>query len=62
MSFRKEGLSAKELQRQLGHSRYRTVWSMMNKIREAMRNRDALYNLEGMIKFDEGYFSTETKD
>lgn len=35
---------------------------MMHRIREAMGNRDALYNLDGMIEFDEGYFSTETKD
>lgn len=62
MSFSKKGISAKELQRQLGHSRYRTVWTMMHKIREAMGKRDALYHLEGMIEFDEGYFSTETKD
>lgn len=62
MSFSKKGLSAKELQRQLNHARYRTVWSMMHKIREAMGKRDSLYSLEGMIEFDEGYFSTETND
>ncbi|ALO14083.1 Transposase [Salinivirga cyanobacteriivorans] len=61
MSFSKKGISAAELQRQLNHSRYRTVWSMMHRIREAMGKRDDLYKLEGMIEFDEGYFSTETK-
>ncbi len=60
MSFTKKGLSAKELQRQLDHPRYGTVWSMMHRIRQAMGQRDELYNLEGMIEFDEGYFSTET--
>ena len=60
MSFTKKGLSAKELQRQLDHSRYATVWSMMHRIRKAMGQRDKQYNLEGMIEFDEGYFSTET--
>lgn len=60
MSYSKKGLSAKELQRQLGHNRYNTVWKMMHRIRKAMGNRDAMYSLEGMIEFDEGYFSTET--
>jgi len=62
MSFSKKGISAKELQRQLDHSRYRTVWTMMHRIREAMGQRDNLYNLEGMVEFDEGYFSTETSE
>jgi hypothetical protein len=60
MSFSKKGMSASELQRQLGHSRYESIWFMMHRIRKAMGNRDSLYNLEGMIEFDEGYFSTET--
>jgi len=57
MSFSKKGLSAKEMQRQLGYKRYDTIWSLMHKIRIAMGARDALYNLEGMIEFDEGYFA-----
>jgi len=60
MSFSKKGISAKELQRQLNHPRYRTVWTLMHRIRKAMGERDSLYNLEGMIEFDEGYFATET--
>jgi ISXO2-like transposase domain/Transposase zinc-ribbon domain len=60
MTFSKKGLSASELQRQLGHSRYESVWFMMHRIRKAMGKRDNLYNLEGMVEFDEGYFSTET--
>lgn len=62
MSFSKKGLSAKELQRQIGHARYRTVWSMMHRIRVAMGKRDNIYMLEDMIEFDEGYFPTETKE
>ena len=62
MSFSKKGLSASELQRQLEHARYRTVWSMMHRIRAAMGKRDNLYKLEGMVEFDEGYFSTETSE
>lgn len=60
MSFTKKGLSAMELQRQLGHKRYDTVWSLMHRIRNAMGNRDALYTLEGMVEFDEAYFEIAT--
>lgn len=62
MSFSKKGISATELQKQLSHSRYRTIWSMMHRIRKAMGKRDALYKLEGMVEFDEGYFSIETSE
>jgi hypothetical protein len=60
MSFSKKGISAKELQKQLEHNRYATVWSMMHRIRKAMGQREKLYNMEGMVEFDEGYFTTET--
>ena len=60
MTYSKKGISGRELQRQLEHSRYETVWSLMHKIRQAMGNRDSLYKLEDMIELDEGYFATET--
>ena len=60
MSFSKKGISANELQRQLGHSRYESIWSMMHRIRQAMGQMDNLYMLEDMAEFDEGYFTTET--
>ena len=44
--FLKEGISASELQRQLDHSRYDTIWALMHKIITAMGLRDALYNLK----------------
>lgn len=62
MSFSKKGISATELQRQLGHSRYETVWVMMHRIRESMGKRDNLYGLTGMVEFDETYFETETSE
>lgn len=62
MTFTKKGVSACELQRQIGHSRYDTVWSLMHRIRNAMGNRDALYTLNGMIEFDEAYFEKATPD
>ena len=62
MSFSKKGISAAELQRQLDHSRYETVWVMMHRIREAMGKRDGLYELTGMVEFDEAFFETETSE
>lgn len=62
MSFSKKGISATELQKQLEHKRYESIWSMMHRIREAMSKRDSRYKLDGMIEFDEGFFHTETSD
>jgi hypothetical protein len=62
MTYSKKGISAKELQRQLGRKRYEPVWLMMHKIRTAMGKRDDRYKLDDMVEFDEGYFETETKD
>lgn len=62
MSATKKGFSACELQRQLGHKRYDTVWSLMHRVRNAMGNRDSRYTLEGMIEFDEAYFEKATPD
>jgi transposase-like protein len=60
MSMTKKGLSAKEMQRQLGHNRYGTIWKMMHTIRNAMGNREGLYKLNGMVEFDEAYIKKST--
>lgn len=60
MTYSKKTISAAELQRQLDHPKYDTVWRLMHKIRSAMGKRDALYQLEGAIEFDEGYFEKAT--
>jgi len=60
MTMTKKGISAKEMQRQLGHRRYETVWKMMHKIRAAMGNRENLYKLSGMVEFDEAYIKKAT--
>jgi transposase-like protein len=62
MSATKKGFSAIEIQRQIGHSRYESIWSMIHRIRIAMGRRDDLYQLEGMIEFDEGYFEKSTPE
>ena len=60
MSYSKKGISAKELQRQLEHNRYESIWTMMHRIRKAMGQRDDRYNLEDMIEFDEAYFTIDS--
>jgi hypothetical protein len=58
MTSTKKGISAKEMQRQLGFKRYEPVWFMMQKIRVAMSARDERYELSGFTEMDEGYFTT----
>lgn len=60
MTFSKKTISAAELQRQLSHPKYDTIWRLMHKIRDAMGKRDGLYQLEDEIEFDEGYFEKAT--
>ena len=62
MSVTKKGFSAKEIQKQLGLKRYEPVWAMVHKLRKAMGNREAKYTLEGMIEFDEAYFTVESSE
>ena len=62
MSVTKKGFSAKEIQKQLGLKRYEPVCAMVHKLRKAMGNRDAKYTLEGMIEFDEAYFTVESSE
>ena len=58
MTFTKKGLSALELQSQLGHKRYQPIWEMMHKLRVAMGKRDDQYNLSGELEMDEAFFKT----
>ena len=62
MSATKKGFSSKEIQKQLGLKRYEPVWAMVHKLRRVMGKRDALYTLEDMLEFDEGYFSVESSE
>ena len=55
MTNTKKGLSAREMQRQIGHKRYTTIWAIMHRIREKMGQRDDKYILKDMIEFDEAY-------
>ena len=61
MSFSKKGISASELQRQMGIKNYDTVWSLMHRIRRAMGDRDSLYGLSDMQEVDQGFIVTATQ-
>lgn len=60
ISATKQGFSALELQRQMGFTRYQTVFELYHKIRIIMGKRDDEYNLEDMIEYDEAYITKAT--
>jgi hypothetical protein len=62
MSFSKKGISALEMQRQLGHKRYATIWILMHKLRKGMGLRDEKYQLNDAVELDEGYFEHATSE
>lgn len=57
LSTTKNGISIKEIQRQLGLKRYEPVWTMVNKLRKEMGQLDDKYTLEGMIGMSKGYLT-----
>jgi len=58
MTMTKKGISATELQFQLGHKRYEPIWKMMHKIRRGMGERDKRYQLSEEVEIDEAFFKT----
>lgn len=60
MTATKKGVSACEMQRQVGHKRYKTIWNIMHRLRDVMGKRDDLYQLTDMVEFDEAYYPIET--
>lgn len=53
MATSNKSVSALYLQKQLGIGSYRAAWLMMQKIRQAMIQRDSLYKLSGTVEADE---------
>jgi transposase-like protein len=51
----KRGISALALQREIGVA-YFTAWTMLQKIRSAMGERDKKYVLDGVVEMDEAFF------
>lgn len=60
MSSDKRGCSALRLQRELKVA-YGTAWTMSHKIRNAMKDRDENYQLDGFIEMDEGFFGSPSE-
>lgn len=56
MAMNKVGVSIAELQRILEIKDYKTAWLIAHKIRKAMADRDARYNLAGLIEMDDSFF------
>jgi len=56
MATSKTGVSIVEMQRELEIKDYKTVWVMAHKIRKAMSDRDAQYQLAGLVEIDESFF------
>lgn len=56
MTQSKHSYSVSGLQRLLKIPSYNTAWSMAQKIRKAMLDRDAVYKLAGHIEMDDSYF------
>jgi hypothetical protein len=58
----KKGISALELQRQLGHNRYEPIWAMLHKIRAVMGQRDKKYMLDGIVELDDAFYKTHSDE
>lgn len=57
----KRGMAAEELRRHLGR-RYATVWGMLQKMREGLRQRDEKYQLQAVIEVDGAAFGKRAKE
>jgi transposase-like protein len=55
MATSKKGMSALQLQRNLGLGSYRTAWHLAHRIREAMRCEPVAAKLKGDVQVDETY-------
>jgi transposase-like protein len=55
MTRHKSGVSMLSLQRMLGINSYKTVWTMGHKILKAMADRDAQYQLAGLVEMDDAF-------
>jgi len=56
MSSQKTGVSIQGLQKLLGIKSYRSAWTMAHKVRKAMADRDASYQLANLVEMDDSYF------
>ncbi len=61
MTSSKKGVSALQLQRNLGLGSYRSAWHLAHRIRYAMREGSICAPLRGIIEVDEAYFGGKTR-
>lgn len=61
LSQDKKGIAALELAKQVRVC-YQTAWSMLQKLRTAMRSRDQSHVLQGLVEVDECYVGGESRD
>jgi hypothetical protein len=61
ITSQKNGISALALQRQLGLTRYDTVWTWLHKLRRAMV-RPGSERLSGKVEVDEVYLGGDESD
>ena len=59
LTHHKTGISTAELQRFIGLKRYQTCWTIVNKIRKAMADRNACYKLDNDIETDDTLFGAK---
>jgi transposase-like protein len=61
MTTSKKGMSALQLQRNLGLGSYRTAWFLSHRIREAMRCEPVASKLKGEVQIDEAYIGANRR-
>jgi transposase-like protein len=59
LSQSKHSYSILGLQKMLNIKTYRNAWLMAHKIRKALKDRDALYKLNGILEMDDSYFGAQ---
>ncbi|MBL1170646.1 IS1595 family transposase [Candidatus Brocadia sinica] len=59
-SMDKRGFSALSLSKRLGLS-YWKAWTMLRKIRHAMKSHDSTYQLTGIVEINDSFFGSSTK-
>jgi transposase-like protein len=62
MCSSKKGVSALQLQRNLGIKTYKTAWKLSHTIRKAMKENDSFSKLFGEVEVDETYVGGKDKD
>jgi transposase-like protein len=56
----KKGISALQLQKFLEVKAYKTAWTMLHKIRQAMAQPEGTYQLAGLIELDDAYIGSKS--